>query len=75
MTRATTDQADALHGIVGAALLEDLARYRAAGEGIPPALLAQVIKFLRDNGVDRPAQASRLRDELSELLPDFGPTN
>lgn len=69
--RATDDLLDALHGVQAEALLGELRRYQEAEEPIPPALFAQINKFLKDNGVDRAIQAGDPTDLLSEELPDF----
>jgi len=37
----------------------------------PPALLAQAIKFLSENGIDSPAKAGSKVDTLREAMPDF----
>ena len=41
----------------------------------PPALLAQAIKFLKDNGIDQPAKAGNKVDTLKETMPDFDDSN
>jgi hypothetical protein len=38
----------------------------------PPALLAQAIKFLKDNGIDQPAREGNRVDTLKDEMPDFG---
>jgi len=37
----------------------------------PPALLAQAIKFLSENGIDMPAQSGNRVDTLKKAMPDF----
>lgn len=37
----------------------------------PPALLAQAIKFLKENGIDKPASDVKRTDSLKEAMPDF----
>jgi hypothetical protein len=69
--RATDAQLDALHGLLSEAMQEELERYRAKGEGIPPAFLGQCIKFLKDNSIDAPARAQKLHDRLAASMPDF----
>ena len=59
--RADDDTLDELHGLQAEALLAEIRNYRnnvdedgkACPLPIPPALFAQVNKFLKDNGVDR----------------------
>ena len=69
MSRATEDALGALHGLIADALKEQIEAARASGEGIPPALLAQAIKFLKDNGIDAPEQAGGRLDRLKKSLP------
>lgn len=71
MTRATDGLLDQLHGMQAEALLEELKRCLAMGEGVPPALFAQINKFLKDNGVDRAVQPGDATDLLAEELPVF----
>lgn len=37
----------------------------------PPQLLAQAIKFLSENGVNRPASSAKKTDVLKDEMPDF----
>ncbi|MDR7070609.1 hypothetical protein J2X02_003474 [Pseudoxanthomonas japonensis] len=69
--RATDEQLDDLHRLVGETLLSELTRYTATGEPIPPQLFSQVLKYLKDNGIDAPSRAVKLRDRLAETMPDF----
>ncbi|MEW5249899.1 hypothetical protein [Microbulbifer discodermiae] len=69
--RAPADLLDELHGTQAAALLAEVRRYKEAGEGIPPALFAQVNKFLKDNGVDRAITPGDSTDLLDKELPTF----
>lgn len=75
MSRATDDLLDQLHGMQCAALMAELKRCKAEGEGIPPALFAQINKFLKDNGVDRAVKPGDPEDMLADELPDFEDTN
>lgn len=43
-------------------------KYEGAGS---PALLAQVIKLLKDNDISSPVRAQKVADELAPHLPDF----
>lgn len=69
--RASDSLLDELHGFQAQSLLDEMRRYKEAGEPIPPALFAQVNKFLKDNGVDRAIQPGDPTDLLSEEVPDF----
>lgn len=69
--RATDSLLDELHGLQARALLDEVRRCQASGEGIPPALFAQVNKFLKDNGVDRAIQPGDPTTLLAEELPEF----
>jgi len=71
MSRATDSLLDDLHGLQTEALLAELRRCKATGEGIPPALFAQINKFLKDNGVDRPSVPGETLDKLADEVPDF----
>ena len=79
MGRATDDSLSALHGILADALVAEIhaAQHRTecaeCGQrpGIPPTLLAQAIKFLKDNGIDQPATGGSKVDTLKEAMPDF----
>lgn len=77
--RASSDAADALHALVFETLIEEINRYKKPGadadgkplprQPIPPALLAQALKALKDNGIDQPARALALRDALADSMP------
>ncbi|HEY9439769.1 MAG TPA: hypothetical protein VIS29_14205 [Streptomyces sp.] len=78
--RATVDQVDELHALQAATLFAEVKRYtdrvdpetgKPAPEPVPPALLAQINKFLKDNGVDSPVRAGTLKDSLKDRLPDL----
>lgn len=38
---------------------------------LPPALIAQAIKFLSENGIDSPAKTGNKVDTLKNSMPDF----
>lgn len=38
---------------------------------IPPAMFTAIIKFLKDNGIDRPGRDENEEDTLNDLLPDL----
>lgn len=73
MSRATDDVFDELHAMTAEVLKVQLEKYKTAGEPVPPALLAQAIKFMKDNGIDSPARAKEVNDSLAPHMPDFGP--
>lgn len=85
MTRATETQVDELHGLLAETLIEQITAYKRGEmyeldrEGnrvplpMPPALLAQAIKFLHDNGIDSPQRAQKVRDALAGRMPEFDP--
>lgn len=75
MTRATDESMGALHGLVCDSLIEQIKAYKAANEPIPPALLAQAIKLLKDNGIDQPARKGNKVDTLKDVMPDFDGDN
>lgn len=77
--RATEDLLDELHGLQAETMIDLLKRYRNGeirdedGNRLspPPALLAQVTKFLKDNGIDRPRRPGNSTDRLADELADF----
>lgn len=75
MSRATDGLLDELHGLQAESLLSEIRRCKASGEGIPPALFAQVNKFLKDNGVDRAIIPGSPTELLDEECPEFDDEN
>lgn len=82
MSRASSKQADALHALVAEALIEQIQAWKAGrlvdmgkeGEWVkvfPPALLAQAIKFLKDNGINSPGVSGSKIDRLARTLPSL----
>ena len=71
MSRATESQLEELHALQATTLLAEIRRLREDKEPIPPALFAQVNKFLKDNGIDRAVAAGDPLDELDEEVPVF----
>lgn len=71
MSRANEELLDALHGMQGKGLLDELRRCLEGGEGVPPALFAQINKYLKDNGVDRAVRPGDPTDILADALPEF----
>ncbi len=77
--RATDDVFDGLHALTAETLMSEIQAYRNGertdSDGkrlpVPPALLAQASKFLKDNGIDSPARAADLKDKLAGSLPTF----
>jgi len=70
MTRATEDILDELHSMQATALRDALKAAKVSGE-YPPALFAQINKFLKDNGVDRAVIPGDPTAILEEELPEF----
>ncbi len=71
MSRAKDTLLDELHGLQAATLLSEIKRLKEENESIPPALFAQVNKFLKDNGVDRAVTPGDPSDLLDEEMPVF----
>jgi hypothetical protein len=69
--RASEEVLDELHATQARLLLAEVRRCEAAGEAIPPALFAQVNKFLKDNGIDRAVVPGDTTDTLAEEAPVF----
>lgn len=70
--RATEDLFNQLHGLQAQAMIDELRRCVESGEGIPPALFTSINKYLKDNGIDRPATntgdaVDLLNDELDSI--------
>lgn len=61
---------DLLHGTVATTLIEEIRRYKSAGEPIPASVLAQCIKFLKDNGIDRAVRVGDNEDLLAKELSE-----
>lgn len=70
-TRADDKILDELHGVQAEALLAELKRFKGDAKGVPPALFAQINKFLKDNGVDRAVKPGDDTDLLAEEIPEF----
>jgi hypothetical protein len=73
VSRADESLFDELHKLAVETLMAEIRAYKDAKEAVPPALLAQAIKLLKDNGVDSPARAKQVKDTLAAEMPDFGP--
>lgn len=69
--RATENLLASLHGLVAQSLTAEIQRLVAEGEGITPSLIAQAIKFLKDNGIDAPARENTHIDSLANELGDL----
>lgn len=50
--KATEDLLNALHGTLATAMAADLKRCMDNQEPVPPQLLSNIIKFLKDNGIE-----------------------
>ena len=79
MSRGTNEQFDELHSLTLTMLLVMM---KKASKGLlvdddnvatlpPPALMAQAIKFLKENGIDKPAANTNKTDTLAEEMPDL----
>jgi hypothetical protein len=84
--KGTDGQFGDLHALVAESLIQQITAWKAGclvemdGEGgyvrvFPPALLAQAIKFLKDNGIDQPARQGNKVDTLKKAMPDFSDDN
>ena len=83
--KGTETQFGELHQLVAESLIEQITAWKNGrlveqdGEEyvkvFPPALLAQAIKFLKDNGIDQPARAGTKVDTLAKAMPDFSDDN
>ncbi|MHC4302656.1 MAG: hypothetical protein ACYS7Y_35805 [Planctomycetota bacterium] len=71
MPRANETVLDELHALQAETLLAEIRRLKESNETIPPALFAQVNKFLKDNGVDRAITPGDPSDLLDEEAPVF----
>ena len=80
MSRATDSAVDELHRLTAEIIVQQLRAFHRGDlvdeEGepvrmIPPALLGQAIKFLKDNGIDAPARGAAVKDSLAGTLPSF----
>ena len=72
MSRATDDLLDSLHGAQAKELLAQIKKHKESENGfIPPALFAQINKFLKDNGVDRAVTPGDPSDLLADEMPVF----
>ncbi len=71
MPRANESLLDELHALQAESLLAEVKRLKENNESIPPALFAQVNKFLKDNGVDRAITPGDPSDLLDEEVPVF----
>jgi len=79
--RASSDAADRLHALVFETLIDEIKRCRNPGndadgkplprQAVPPALIAQALKALKDNGIDQPGRAQALKDALDDALPNL----
>lgn len=69
--RASEDLLNELHDLQARSLLAEVKRIAASGEAIPPALFAQVNKFLKDNGIDRAVTPGDPTDLLADEMPSF----
>lgn len=79
MSRADENLFDLLHSLTVSTIIEQVKVYTENRDekgnlhplAVPPALLAQAIKLLKDNGIDSPARAKKLDEALPADLPSF----
>jgi hypothetical protein len=77
--RASSDLMDELHALQAATLMSEVKKYTEHRDvdgnldplPVPPALLSQINKFLKDNGIDSPGRAKKLDDAVGRGLPDL----
>jgi len=73
--RADDELFDLLHGMQCEALTKYLKDLKAGEAEYTPAMFAQINKFLKDNGIDRPVKAGDPEDLLADELDDFEEDN
>lgn len=74
-TRATEDLLDELHGLQAEALRKYLKDLKDGNAEYVPAMIAQINKFLKDNGIDRAVKPGDTEDLLADELDDFEKDN
>lgn len=75
MARADESVFDTLHGMQAEALTKYLEDVRAGRAEIVPAMFAQINKYLKDNGIDRPNRVGDPTDYLATELEEFESEN
>jgi hypothetical protein len=77
MERANEKELSGLHKLLQETYEQQIKMYKDNKEPIPPSLLASASRFLKDNGIDRPAQIDGSMDGLAAELEsiDFGDPN
>lgn len=75
MTRATDELFDQLHGMQAEQLRDYLKKVRDGEADFIPAMFAQINKFLKDNGIDRPLKVGDPTDLLADELEEFDSDN
>jgi len=75
MSNASEESLGALHGLLAESMKEALEKARNSDEGVPPQLMAQIIKFLKDNNIEAaPTEGGDSElDQLMGSLPEFEP--
>ena len=71
MKRADESIFDDLHGLMAASLKSEIKAYQDRDEPVPASVLSVAVKFLRDNGIDRPMKTTEAIDILNDELPEF----
>ena len=73
--RASETIFDEIHGLQARVLRDYLKSVKDNPDLITPALIAQVNKFLKDNGIDRPVKPGDAEDLLADELDEFEQDN
>jgi hypothetical protein len=76
MGLASNTLLEQLHKAVGQGLAQEIAKYTQAdgeyhGTPLPPALIGQAIKFLKDNGIEALPTADNGMEDLVNEIPQF----
>jgi hypothetical protein len=66
---ASAKQMEQLHALVATTMHNDIKSYLMAGEPVPTQLLAVVIKFLKDNGIESVPVEGSTTNKLAMVLP------
>ena len=66
---ANSDSLADLHELLAGSMKEDLLRAINKGEGVPPQLMSNIIKFLKDNKIEALNVKDSPLDKLTQALP------
>lgn len=70
-SKATEELLAELHGELARSFKRSLEKAREKGESIPATLAAQIIRFLKDNGINSPGKEDPNLRDLAAELPEF----